>query len=287
MEIIGTSRINKIVEEIVDSEVNSGNEHSEKIYINFGLNLISKKGLKVFLKSVFFRKKLIVHWIGSDIYYISAGGKKITFKRKLLQVVNKFFHITNWAAAPHVKDELEAIGIKSEVVYLPTRLIKEVEIKPLPKEFSLVTYLPNERHEFYGSKIIFEFAKRNPHMKLQIVANNGENMPLLNNVIYHGWVSEEEMNQIYEDSNGVIRIPIHDAMAGTVLEGVLRGRYAIWTYQSPYTIQANNLIELEAAVEKILNLKSPNFSGAEFIQENYSYKKLREEFLFHLSNIKK
>jgi len=287
MKIIGVERINKIVLNLLELTDNRNEKSSYKkvIYINYGLNLISKKGLLILIHSLVFRKKIIVHWIGSDVYSLLQDSGKSKVKLKILVNVNKLFDITNWVAAPLLKNEFEEYGISSEVVYIPTELVKEVEITPLPSEPSFVSYLPESNHSFYGSELIFQLAKKNPEIIINIVANDGIGLPQMDNIVYHGWVDQITMNEIYENNYGVIRIPEHDALGGTVIEAVLRGRYAIWSFEAPYVYGIKNYDELEKSVYSIIRKTSPNFSGAKYIQEHYNYEKLKSDFIQRLNDL--
>lgn len=280
MEIIGVNRINVIIRNVVNDSMTEDSEKLNKIvYINYGMNLISKKGLFILIRALKKNDRIIVHWIGSDVFQLIQNTIKSKIKRILLLLITKLFKVRHWVAAPLLKNELNDYGILSDVVYIPTELIKEVEITELPKEPSFVSYLPEINHEFYGSHIIFRFAKKNPNITIHVVANNGNGLPKLDNIIYHGWVNEATMDQIYKNTYGVIRIPKHDALGGTVIEAVLRGRYAVWTFDAPYTYKCESYTDLENAIYKILEKKEPNYNGANYIKSHYSYEKLKNEFI--------
>lgn len=288
IKIIGVERINNIILNLMKESNESENMKSKYkniIYINYGLNLISKKGLVTFLGALIFKKKLIVHWIGSDLYSLLLDTRKSKMKKNASVFLNKMFNVTNWVASPLLKEELKELGITSEVVYIPTELVRAVDILPLPAEVSFISYLPKTNHEFYGSKLVFQLAKNYPDIEFHIVANDGEGMPEFENIKYHGWVNELRMDELYNNTYGVIRLPIHDALGGTVIEAVLRGRYAIWTFEASYVFTANNYDQLESSIQKISKKTKPNFSGSQYIQEHFNYDKLRDDFKKKINSV--
>lgn len=288
IKIIGVERINNIILKLMkESNENDSMayKYNDIIYINYGLNLISKTGLVTFIGALIFKKKLIVHWIGSDLYSILLDTKKSKMKKYVTILLNKMFDVTNWVASPLLKEELKELGITSEVVYIPTELVRAVDILPLPAEVSFISYLPKTNHEFYGSELVFRLAKKNPDIDFHIVANDGEGMPKLGNIKYHGWVNELRMEELYNSTYGVIRLPIHDALGGTVIEAVLRGRYAIWTFEASYVFTANNYDQLESSIKKISEKTNPNFSGSQYIQEHFNYNKLRDDFIKKINTV--
>jgi len=276
IRLIGVDRISNILQEIIrNNNLNiSRNLDFNLLYINFGLYIFSKKNFLLLIYSLFTSKPILIHWIGSDIHELLNNSIKTKFRVFFLKLITSLFKITHWSAALHIKEELKSLGIKSETVFLPTELIKLHNIEKFPTVNSFLSYIPEQREEFYGLSKILYIADKYPEIHFDIVANKGKKENLRKNVTYHGWVNEEKMDKLYKENKGVIRIPKHDALGGTVLEAVIRGRYAIWTYNAKYVYQAFSIDQVEEAVLEISAINDENYAGAEYVNKKYNYEKL-------------
>lgn len=177
--------------------------------------------------ALLFHKKLIFHWVGSDILEMQqwrAQGHQFSYL-----LVNKVDHWAevNWTAA-----ELAELGISSKVVPLtPAEFPKEV--KELPEKFVVLTYLPTGKADFYGEATIVALAKQFPGIVFLAVAANttDRNPEWPSNLISMGWV--DKMAELYGEVTLLIRLTQHDGLSFMVLEALANGRHVIWGY--PFT----------------------------------------------------
>ena len=87
----------------------------------------------------FLQKEVIMHWIGSDVLMLNNNTKTIM---KLNKVVK-----CHLACSKLIKDELLEKGIKSvEIPIIPN--FSNYELAKMPKEHSVLAYLPKGKEEF-------------------------------------------------------------------------------------------------------------------------------------------
>ncbi len=104
----------------------------------------------VYLASRLLRKPHVIHWVGSDITKLREP-----WILEAVQLSNTS-HLAEvkWTAA-----ELAALGIQAKIVPLPPHHCT-AEIKPLPKRFTVLLYIPRTRAEFYGARELKKLMER-------------------------------------------------------------------------------------------------------------------------------
>ena len=103
-----------------------------------------------------FKLPIITHWVGSDVLNAIQYAKQNTNFIK----INK--NLIHWAGAPWLVDELKSIGIQSRFVPLPPHLVDHAlssSCSPLPNTFTVLSYIPDTRPQFYGYNYILRLAK--------------------------------------------------------------------------------------------------------------------------------
>jgi len=250
------------------------------VYIIYGW-LGNSQILMVFL-SLFLKIPILIHWIGTDVYTMTNSENlslKIKFKRLVMKILFKLnkrcYHI---ACAPWLKDELFKVGINAAFIPVLSPMISmNSEIYQLPKTLTVLSYIPLGKEDFYGEYKLIELAKKNPDVKFIVVANSPERKPKdLSNVEYYGWVSREEMEELYKNSTCVLRLTKHDGLLGLGIEALLRGRYLIFIYEHPYVYKATTVEEAQKALDDIKIKTEPNYEGAKFVKESYSTEIIKE-----------
>ena len=214
-------------------------------------------------------KKLIFHWVGSDILEMKAWrDQKRAFSHLLMEKATHWAEV-NWTAA-----ELTGLGLNCKIVPLtPTVFPKEV--KSLPEKFVVLTYLPANRADFYGEATIIELAKRFPEIVFLAVANQttGPQTEWPANLISVGWV--DNMAELYGEVTMLIRLTQHDGLSFMVLEALAHGRHVIWGYPFAGVYQTDGNIErLVPFMEKLYqkhchNALTINRVGRDFVARFY------------------
>jgi glycosyltransferase involved in cell wall biosynthesis len=260
------------------SIVTGSPKSADLLYIVDGSLFLSKLGIYWAIFFSILRKKVIVHWIGTDVLDVHRAAQhsknlKWIVKIGLLKLFNKLSTVSNFAGADHLKDELNQINIHSIFVAVPGYQV-EYNIRPLPLSPAALTYVPKGREVFYGLPLILRLAQCNSEMDFFIVAHSGEGLSSPENVHFLGWLTRRQMDDLYYRCSCILRLTEHDALAGTVLEGVARGRYAVWTYPSEYSFLARNFDEAQKALLSIRGMTEPNEDGARIVAARFGSEKL-------------
>ena len=216
----------------------------------------------------FLQKEVIMHWIGSDVLMLNNNTKTIM---KLNKVVK-----CHLACSKLIKDELLEKGIKSvEIPIIPN--FSNYELAKMPKEHSVLAYLPKGKEEFYGGNLVLELAKKYEKIKFYILANEdfGKEQP---NIINLGYIKESEMYQIYNKISILIRIPEHDGLSLMLLEALIKGKNVIYCYDFPYTKKATSFEELDEKFKQIISYNpEPNTKGHDYIMKEYNMEDIKKK----------
>ena len=177
------------------------------------------------------RKVLVVYyWIGTDVLQALNDARR----SRLTPFFQASLSNVHLAGAPWLAEELHTIGVSASCVWLPLQLPTE-DVPPLPDVFTVGSYIPDSRFEFYGGPLIYEAARRLPFVRFLICGGSGRwvSRPLPN-LHFLGWVSN--MRQVYAQASVILRLVEHDGGGGTVREGLTMARHVIYTYRLPYTL---------------------------------------------------
>jgi len=215
-------------------------------------------------------RKIIRFWVGTDVLH-ALENKKMRF---MFKIFDKMADL-NITQAPWFVEELKRIGIKSKFVPVNIPKIKRNHIEPLPEKLTILSYLPEARHEFYGSKIVIRLAREFPQIRFIIVANDGENLPELKNIEYLGWVTN--MDKIYVQTSILLRMPEHDGLSGMVFDALARRRYVIRSVRVPGCYYAENYEDVKKYVNAISRIE--NKLPQEVPAELYQYREKQHRFI--------
>jgi glycosyltransferase involved in cell wall biosynthesis len=237
----------------------------DMIYFVSGTDISKSAFLKL---AVFLKKKIIVHWIGTDV---------LTYTKRYNEtqtVINK--DCINLAGSDLLQRELRQIGIESKVVpIVPTDFaFRSLE---MPEKHAVLAYIPANREEFYNMPLLKKVAKHFSNLDFHIVANSGENdSEKLPNVYYHGYLNAEQMNELYKKCSILFRFPEHDGLSMMLLEALGYGKSVIYRYEFPFAEypKDENFESIVESFEKILS-ENPkvNQDAVNFINTEFSLKK--------------
>lgn len=223
------------------------------------------------------RKKvpIIMNWVGTDVLLANEAFKSGNYRRDYIEYAIHFCEV-DW-----IKQELKEIGINAEIVNFAS-FDKHFEMKnPLSERYTVLTYIPKVRSEFYQPKIFLNVAKRLPEVNFLIAGTDAnEYEPLPENVKALGWVSD--MDSLYNKVHACVRIPEHDGLSTFILEGLARGKDVFYKYHFDYCTKAENEEELIQGIKSRLDAYQngswqPNSNGAEFIEKTFNREKILGE----------
>lgn len=211
---------------------------------------------------------LIMIWVGTDVITATAAFKSGKYRKDYIENAVHFCEV-NW-----IQDELKAIGINADIVNFASFDKKFQLMNPISQKFTVLTYIPNQRSEFYGPNLFLNVARSFPDINFIIAGTKAEEyQPLPENVKALGWV--EDMDSLYADVHLCVRIPEHDGLSTFILESLARGKDVIYKYPFDYCLQAGNEMEFKSVLQSryslfINGLWESNRSGAEFIANEFN-----------------
>ncbi len=222
---------------------------------------------------------ILVVWAGSDVTIAAQNPFDLA--------ITKRHGYDNVAVAPWLVDELNEIGIKAKT--LAVGAVDAVEtIAPLPKDFRVLTYLPEPRRAFYGEKRVYDLARRLPGARFTVLGPGSADRNAPDNVTFAGHVKDVPAR--IDASTALLRLTDHDGASVLVLETLARGRHVVWTHGYPGVRVATDTDQAFAALSDFYEAHDkrtlePNFTGVTFVQQNFSPKDVANKFEEHLDSL--
>lgn len=206
--------------------------------------------LKLFNQRSLIRTPIIIRWIGSDILTMA---KEFEQKPGLFAAARQ---LTHFAGAPWLVQELKAIGLEAAFVPSSSKkraLYLSLEPPPLPKQFAILAYVPDQGEELYGWQHLIRLARELPETEIKILSGTGKSLSEVpHNIHFLGW--HEDVYDAYKKCSLVVRMTNHDGYSSSVQEALLLGRHVIWTYPFPGVVQAESYDALYQHVKRLLDL---------------------------------
>jgi len=186
------------------------------------------------------RKPLIHVWAGSDVLTVARSPMYVQALR--------LFDIVHWTSGPQLVDELACLGIAARYVPLASAAVPDT-IAPLPAQFTVLTYLPEPRRDFYGQPAVWEEARALPDIRFVVVGAGRPEPGAPPNMEYVGEV--RDMNSRIDAASVLLRLPQHDSLSQGVVEALARGRHVIWTYELPGAVRVQSSGDALAKVQAL------------------------------------
>ena len=215
---------------------------------------------------------VVVIWAGTDVLAAQANPG-------LLEII-KNYGFVNVSDGPWLVEELAELGI--EAAYVPVTAIEPVaRITPLPREFRVLTYLPEPRRAFYGERAVYEIAAAFPEVEFHVVGRGEPNRVAPPNVRFAGYV--HDMPARIDASTVLLRLPEHDGKSMLVLEALARARHVIWNYDFPSVNQASDSSQAIHAMRALYDAHregklEPNRPGRDYVASHFRRKQLADRF---------
>ena len=214
------------------------------------------------------RATICHYWLGTDVHNTVIDAQEGSL-RPAFAASSRDTHLVT---APWHVPELAALGLAPEFAPVPYSL-PPGDPAPLPKLFSVVTYLPARKFAFYGGELIYDLASRLPNVLIRVLGAKVAAPGAPPNVQYPGWVTDT--GPVYSASCVVVRIPEHDGIGGTVLEGLAHARHVLYTYPLPHVEMIPREVgALQAAVERLRHAHeegslNTNLAGRAWVLEEH------------------
>lgn len=225
------------------------------------------KNNKIFVISKALGKKIIIHWIGTDVLiarkkYLDTG-----------KIINS--DIINLAVSEDLCKELRSIGVNSEYVPIVPPCIPYPPAPEMPESHAVLAYLPEGREDFYGWQQIKFLAGRFPNIPFYIVANDGlevKNIP--SNIKFKGSLPHSELEKLYSQISILLRLTEHDGLPVMMLEAQGMGRKVIHYNNFPFVMSPADRSD-QALLELFSKLVSTppklDIAAKEYVDKTFSF----------------
>ncbi len=224
-------------------------------------------GSKVVDLAIRLKKRIVFHWVGSDVMLAKEAFTKNQIDPDYIREVK---HITD---TPWLVDELASIGITAQFIPLKACKVDLGSGSEMPDKFSILTYIPQNKEQFYGIDYIIHLAEKFPETEIRIAGMASYSKPLPGNITLLGWI--ENMSEEIQRNAICIRIPEHDGLSFFVLESLANQRYVIYNQKFDPCIYAYDDQSLQEKVgELILRFERSelpgNLEGSAYVLKNFN-----------------
>ena len=201
-------------------------------------------------------------WVGTDVLNAISRPEVRAHAQRLNRIVS-----ANVAVAPHLVGELATIGI--EACFVPSVLDPDF-VQPGIVRWGttlrpLLIYLPDSRKDFYRIDLVEPVIASNPDLEFIVVADRTHALAIYPNVESLGWVTD--MRALYDRAGCVLRLTAHDGLPRMLMEALLYGLYAIYSWPLEGCWQARTPEETAFALARYRRMKEPNVHGREAVLE--------------------
>lgn len=205
---------------------------------------------------------IIRWWVGTDVLNVITGENVRRSAARLDGIVS-----ANVAVAPHLVDELASVGIRAQLVPslldpdLAASEIAHWDDEPRP----VLTYMPGTRKDFFGIEVIERVIAENRDLRFIVIADHTHALAHYPNVESLGWVPD--MSEVYSRAGCILRITAHDGLPRMLMEGMLRGMYAIYSWPLAGCWEARTPEEINDALVRYRAMRTPNEAGRAAVRE--------------------
>lgn len=199
-----------------------------------------------------------VFWCGSDVrhfingYWLDEEGKIKIDPKPLSQWINKYCE--SWVENRVEAEALASFGINSFVAPSFMGNIDDYEVSFTPNKQFYASVSGNDFH-LYGWDKIEEMAPWYPEVDFHLYGNTQPWPTKHKNVIVHGRVPKEQMNEEIKKMHGGLRLLPFDGFSEVLAKSVLWGQWPVSAISYPHI-----LTELDKAITK----DTPNYAGRNY-----------------------
>jgi Glycosyl transferases group 1 len=182
------------------------------------------------------RGRAAYFWIGTDVANALSQAARGDDMRRFRRLTADATHV---ADSYQLRDELRGLGIDAAVAWMPPRHVNRGPALPaFPDRFTVLSYVPDLRHDFYGGPVLLEVARRLPDVRFRITSGEGgwASSDAPENVTFLGRVPD--VAPLFAESSCLVRTVEHDGLSGMVLEALSYGRQVVYSARLPHTVYA-------------------------------------------------
>lgn len=195
-------------------------------------------------------------WAGSDIthflngYWLEDGGSIKISARPLALWISK--NCESWVENQVEYDALKKVGIESKICPSFMGNIADYEISYTPSiKPKLYTSVSGNNFKLYGWDKIHALAEKHPQFEFHLYGNTRTWECDLPNVLVHGRVPKEQMNEEIKGMQGGLRLTEFDGFSEIVAKSVLWGQWPVSLIPYPHSIPISDIQSLVGAPANI------------------------------------
>lgn len=240
----------------VQSLIDDG-QHLNLPTVFFGLY-----GLPDFFRLWRHQGRKAILWAGTDIlhfingYWLDDEGSIKLSPKPLATWINK-------NCESYVENEVERaalleVGIESKVVPSFMGNVEDYKLTYVKQDsVRLYTSVSGDDFKRYGWDKVIDLAHANPSIEFHLYGNS-KSFHSCKNVIEHGRVPKEQMNEEIKHMTGALRLTEFDGFSEIVAKSLLWGQYPVSIIPYPHTISPAN-------IEMLKIVREPNIKGREWL----------------------
>jgi len=215
-------------------------------------------------------------WAGSDIthfkngYWLEDGGSIRISPKPLATWINK--HCTSWVENRVEYNALKSLGIESKIQPSFLGDVNNFQVNFKNDKVRLYSSVSGDNFQLYGWDKINDLAKKYPEIEFHLYGNTKE-WKGDKNVIIHGRVPKEQMNEEIKEMTGAIRMTEFDGCSEIIVKSILMGQYPVSLISYPYVFSPEEIGILKT-------IEKPNLEGRKhYLRElnNYHWAKKYED----------
>ena len=217
------------------------------------------------------RAKGVHYWIGTDVLNTLEDHRAGRLRTGPMLRARRDLH---WADAPWLVEELALVQIAAHFIAVPVPLEGVLPPERLPSPFTVLTYVPDSRAEFYDGPSIYEAARRLPEIRFEVIGGSGTWVEHpLPNLAFFGW---QEIRPFLARAAVLVRLVRHDGLGGTVREALEAGLHVIYSQPMP-AVQVVGFQDPDGLVAALHGLHerfgtgelAPNIAGHRYVMETF------------------
>lgn len=223
-----------------------------------------------------FNKRIIMQWHGSDVLTAKANISSGVFTRKYVDCAKSF------TDAVWLKTELKEFDIQTEILHFK-HVLTTHDLSPF-KTSNVLTYLAQGNESFYGLDHLLKLADDFTETDFHVVGSNGKSLEQKKNIVYHGWISENEFKTRLDECAVFMRFTSHDGYSLSVLRAIANGNYVIWNNPHSCVEYVENPENLSTQLKKLFaqiseNNFSRNTASVDWAKTNLNKEKILKNYI--------
>lgn len=213
-----------------------------------------------------FRKPRVVHWVGSDITRLTENPK--------LRAALASENVLHLAEVEWTAGELQSAGLPARIAPLPPRRCSEPPMA-LPKDFTVLLYVPAVRSDFYGRKEFERLMQRLRDKPIRYIVVGGGDIDAPPGVEVENLRWYHDLYDVYKRTSVLIRYTRRDGLSLMVLEALSFGRHVLWTQDFMFSRSIRRYEDMEREVVALFDAHQagelhPQNEAAAIMQERYA-----------------